>query len=114
MSIRSDYCSSFLVNRILLMPSQTYSGHDPKVATKSLEFDTEAQLLRRTDRSDSLPNLVGLVRRYILMGSNVSQNMGAAQYVLEAHEMAKRLKVFRGADAITAVQHRQLPTEAAQ
>ncbi|KAF3039838.1 dolichyl-phosphate beta-glucosyltransferase, partial [Didymella keratinophila] len=98
----SDYCSAFLVNSLLALASQIYVKEDPKASTKSLEFEKEARLLWRADSEDSIPNLAGLIFLYIAMANNGNGDQGAANYVFEAGEMAKRMQLFGVHDKIAA------------
>lgn len=102
--LKNDYCSPFLVSSILAMASQTYSGHDPMAAQKSHEFEREAALLWRTDRSDNLTNLAGLMLLYIGLGGNGKGDLSATKYISEACEMAKRMRLFGVEDTITDLQ----------
>ncbi|KAF2998320.1 hypothetical protein E8E13_007849 [Curvularia kusanoi] len=112
-NLRSNYCSPFLVNSVLAMALLTYSGHDSTAAARSFEFEQEAQLLWRTDRSDSISNLAGLMLLFIAIGSNGNADSDAASYVFEASEMAKRMKLFGVKDRITDIQLRHFITNEA-
>lgn len=112
-STDNDYCSAFLVNSLLALASQIYVKEDPKASIKSLEFEKEARLLWRADREDSIPNLAGLMFLYIAMANNGNGNQGAANYVFEAGEMAKRMELFGVHDKIAA-SRTQLQSEEAK
>lgn len=98
----SDYCSAFLVNSLLALASQIYVKKDPEASIKSLEFEKEARMIWRADSEDSIPNLAGLIFLHIAMANNGNGDQGAANYVFEAGEMAKRMELFGLHDTITA------------
>lgn len=110
--LRTDCCSAFLVNGLLAFASQAYSTIDPTAATKSLEFEKEARMLWRADADDSVPNLAGTMLLYMAMANNNNGSQGAANYIFEAGEMAKRMKLFGVHDRLTALQSHLLTEEA--
>lgn len=109
---KSTSCSPFLVNSLLAFASQTYSTMDPTAAGKSLEFEKEARILWRADSDDSPPNIAGHVLLYLSMANNGTGYQGAASYISEAGEMAKRMQLFGVHDRITTLEPYLMTDEA--
>lgn len=101
--LRGDACSAFLVNSLLAFASQAYCKTDPTAAATSLEFEKEARMLWRADCEDSTPNLAGLTLLYISMANNGNGSQGAAEYIFESGEMARRMNLFGIQEKATAL-----------
>ncbi|KAF2624683.1 hypothetical protein BU25DRAFT_423805 [Macroventuria anomochaeta] len=90
----------------------TYSKNDPTTAAKSLEFEEEARMLWCADCGDPVPNLAGLTLLFTSRACHGHANQDSTSYLIEACEMAKRIKLFGVQDTITAFQPQSLTDEA--
>ncbi|KAF2442155.1 hypothetical protein P171DRAFT_62402 [Karstenula rhodostoma CBS 690.94] len=89
---KHECCSSFLVTSLLAFASQGYTSKDVDAASKSLEFEREAEMLWRADKEDSILTIAGLSLLFLSHGGHGSGR--EFEILHEASDMAKRLKLF--------------------
>ncbi|KAF9735825.1 hypothetical protein PMIN06_002189 [Paraphaeosphaeria minitans] len=89
---KHECCSSFLVTSLLAFASQAYSSKDPDAASKSFEFEKEAEMLWRAEKKDSILTIAGLSLLFLSHGGHGSGR--EFEILHEASDMAKRLNLF--------------------
>ncbi|KAJ4287206.1 hypothetical protein N0V90_012604 [Kalmusia sp. IMI 367209] len=96
--------------KIAFWTTQAYTSKDPEAATKSFEFEREAELLWRVEKIDSILATAGLMLLFLSHGGHASQREG--EFVQEASDMAKRMKLFGVKTVLDGEQIKSLSPEA--
>ncbi|KAF1975215.1 hypothetical protein BU23DRAFT_458985 [Bimuria novae-zelandiae CBS 107.79] len=110
---RQEFCSSFLATALLAFACQAYTAKDPAAAEKSYQFEKEAELLWRAETKDSILTIAGLMLLYFSHGGHGSQaSQKLSEFLQEAYDMAKRLKLFGVKHALDEVEIKSLSYEA--
>ncbi|KAF6838730.1 C6 transcription factor [Colletotrichum plurivorum] len=97
------YCSPLLVSALLSFACQSYAAHLPAASGWSQDLQEEANTLWRVEKQDSLTTVAALAFMVQSVGCNGDGELDV-QYIKDAGDMARRLKLFGCPDVCTATE----------